>query len=240
MFLPDATWEDVKAQLGQTDLLVYPLGALETYGVALPLGTESYVVEHIARAVGEHVGALVMPTLPLAWSMGNLGFPGAAAISPAAIRDCLVDSCTCLADVGVRRVFYVNGHGPNMFAIEEAIRALAKRGVKGAQIDFWRFAARQARDVLRDPEGGAGHGSELAASLLLAIRPELVRTERFQVGTAYDTLQSRFPDVQMHLLTSERGALGHFGDPSPASAAKGQEIIRRIVGRIAEFLAAWG
>ncbi|MBI4507620.1 MAG: creatininase family protein, partial [Chloroflexi bacterium] len=53
MFLPDATWEDVKAQLGQTDLLVYPLGALETYGVALPLGTESYVVEHIARAVGE-------------------------------------------------------------------------------------------------------------------------------------------------------------------------------------------
>lgn len=239
MYLADVTWQDVKAQLESTDLLIYPLGALETYGTALPLGSETYAVDHVARALGERVGALVMPALPLAWSAGNLGFPGAVAISPAVIRDCLIESCACLVDVGVRRVLFVNGHGPNMYAVEEAIRALAKDGVKGAQIDFWRFVARLSRDLLKDPDGGAGHASEMAASLLLAIRPGLVRVDRYQAGSSYDSLQARFPDVQMHLLTSERGPVGHFGDPSPATAAKGDEIIRRTLARLEEFLRAW-
>src|SRR6266511_1728752 len=61
-------------------LLVFPVGAIEQHGPHLPVWTDTWVVEHIARAAAvaaaDEIPVLVAPTLPFGSSHHHLPFGG--------------------------------------------------------------------------------------------------------------------------------------------------------------------
>ncbi|MBI3965621.1 MAG: creatininase family protein [Chloroflexi bacterium] len=238
MRIQDMPWPEVKAALERTDLMIVPLAAVETYGPHLPTGLEIYVTEEIARRLGEAANGLVAPTLPVTYSIGNTGFPGTFYVSLATLAETLREMCLEMIEYGIRRIFFLNGHGPNIPAIEEVSREFGRDGVKCAQIDLWRAMIRLA-DGLFEGRDATGHGSELAASTLLAVRPDLVRTDKYVDGMPVQGLAQRYPDVMLHPYASDRNEYGHLGDPSRASKEKGEEIIRRTAERYTAFLNEW-
>src|SRR5438874_13526654 len=67
-------------ELAPSTLLVLPLGATEQHGPHLPVGTDYFTVEHLAREgaqlAAKHLAVLVAPTLPFGCSEHHLPFGG--------------------------------------------------------------------------------------------------------------------------------------------------------------------
>lgn len=241
MNVKDMTWMEVRDALERTDLLIYPLGATETYGPHLPTGLEIIVADWVADRLGQRSGALVMPTLPVSCSQVNDAFPGNLYISPSTVRDYLLESCRCLTRFGIKQVFFLNVHGPNLYPIEEVVLALRQDGVRASQTDFWRFIARRVRDLLSDDEDNTKHASEMATAMMLAIDESRVRRDRFSVTRANLGLAKDYvvPDVNFHTPWHEVSPTGHLGDPSRATKEQGQAILDRTVDTLATLLEEW-
>lgn len=240
MNLAEVSWVQAKETLAKSDLVIIPLGATETYGPHLPTGSETMIGDYVGKILGDRVGALVLPTIPVTCS-GNLdAFPGNLYISPSTLRAYLTDLSERAVAWGAKRIFFLNIHGPNMGAIEEVSRVLMTRGIRCAQIDFWRFMLRQAGDQLKGGELASGHSSEMAASTMLAIRPELVQQANYGLSTPKRTLAADYPDVLMYFPWNEITTTGHTGDPSPASAEAGKVLLQRSVDRLVQFIEDWG
>jgi creatinine amidohydrolase len=77
------------------------------------------------------------------------------------------------------------------------------------------------------PAEGGVHAGEWETSMMLALRPELVRMERAEEGYVGDlaTGVQRFFNEGVHVLAEN----GIFGDPRRASAEAGRRYIQNIV-----------
>ena len=235
------TWMEVRDALERTSLLIYPLGATETYGPHLPTGLEIYVADWVATRLGERTNALVMPTLPISHSRVNDAFPGNLFVQPATVRDYVLESTRCLTRYGLKNVFFLNVHGPNLMPLEEVIYTLQAEAIRAAQSDFWRFIARRCRDLLSDDEHATGHASEMATAMMLAIDPSLVRQDRFSVSRPNAGLAADYivPDVNFHTPWHEISPSGHLGDPSRATADQGHAILDRTLDAYVRLIEAW-
>lgn len=81
MYMMEKPWVDFDSIRQETDLVIIPTGAVEVYGQHLPAGTDTIVITHIARQVGEQLGAPVLPTLPVGFSRSLGDFPGTLNVS---------------------------------------------------------------------------------------------------------------------------------------------------------------
>ncbi len=87
-------------------------------------------------------------------------------------------------------------------------------------------------------------------SVMLALRPELVDMQKARadsLGSGIEEFKQEAPrkvkfkdyHVEIYRMSSELNATGIMGDPTHATPEKGEEIIRRCVGYIADFLVAF-
>jgi creatinine amidohydrolase len=237
--LSESTWVQARDLLAHSDLLIVPLGATEVYGPHLPTGSETIIGDYVGKLLGERVNALVAPTLPVTCS-GNLDyFPGNLYISPDTLKSMLRDICARATRWGIKRVFFLNVHGPNMAVVEEISRELLAQGVRCAQIDFWRFMLRLSEGQLRGKDLPAGHSSEMAASTILAIRPELVQPQHYATSLPDPGLSEKYPDVMTYARWNEVTPTGYTCDPSQASKEAGEVMLVRVIDRLEQFLADW-
>ena len=68
------------------------------------------------------------------------------------------------------------------------------------------------------------------------LRPDLVKTERLKdVGL----VANEYSDIPQFIPFVENYPEAHVGDPTPASAEKGEQIVNKTVDRVVEFLRQW-
>ncbi len=238
MLLAESTWENAKEMFATTELAIVPIGAIECHGPHNPLGIECYLVEELARRLTTRVNAIVTPVIPVSYSRAWNEFPGTLWVMPATLKAYLKDICNCLVDYGTRFIFFLNGHGPNVPTVEEISQDLASRDVRCSQIDLWRFIGHLAGD-LGESDLPMGHSGELATSVLLAVRDDLVRKEKTRAESPRKTLSSAFPSIIQYYPSSTSTPSAFVGDPSKANREKGQEILSRCVVRLEQFLTQW-
>ncbi len=240
MNIKDVAWVDVKEKLASRDLLIVPLGATETYGHHMAMGTETYVADHVATELGNRLDCLVAPTIPVTCSGPLDPFPGNLYISPAVLKAYLKEICDRMVAWGVKRIFFLNVHGPNQAPLDELSREYMKQGIRCAQVDFWRMMIKLTPDLLK---GGAphasGHASELGVGVALAFRPELVFKDRFNTWIPKTPLADKFPDMVMYAPFNEITPTGHTGDPSLGTAEAGRQALGRTITRLEQFLREW-
>lgn len=219
MNLGSATFPEL---LGRGDLhLLIPLGATEQHGPHLPLETDTL----IARGIGEAVAATrsdvaLAPALPYGSSGEHADFPGTLSLGQGALEAVVVE-LTRSADA-FRDVTLLAWHGGNA---EPLSRALATLRGEGRAVDVWG----------PDVEDGDAHAGWVETSLMLALGPHLVRSER-PVGVT-EPLAGLLPQLQQHGVkaVSENGVLG---DARAASAQRGHELLDRLAAQIGELLDA--
>lgn len=247
MQLGERSWEEAK---GLTDrVAVLPLGSFEQHGHHLPLLTDTMICTEIARRAEEELGdeALFLPTLWVGASDHHRAFPGTVSIRDETYVRVLADALESLVGGGFRRVFLLNAHGGNFTPGRQAIHDVQLR--HRDEPDLWlafgswmTIAAGRVAALEGVEQEHVSHACEQETSMVLRLRPELVRMEAarganipFESAFYYPDFSgpSRVDVPRAFEGLSETGALGH---PETATAEKGEALFEAAAEEVAEFV----
>lgn len=237
MFFADLNQEQAAA-LSELDVTaILPLGAVEVHGNHLPLGTDAYLAEALARKVEERLGSkacTVLPVLPYGqvWSLGKA--PGSISISNHVLKELIEDIGKGLWQAGILKLAVINTHLGNEAAVKAAARSLYGQ----CPIKVYSFTYPGAEEISRKvctappPRKGYFHACEIETSYMLYACPDKVDM---------DKAVCRYPDFPVDAGCTPTPWTDFMdtavlGDATQATAQKGQEILEGVVERICSIL----
>ncbi|MDO9395277.1 MAG: creatininase family protein [Herbiconiux sp.] len=240
----ESSWTDVAAHFARAasatgaaaaaGLALLPFGALEQHGPQLPLGTDTATASEVARRLAERLGAVLLPPVHYGDTWNNAGYPGTVSLSAATVTAIAVDIGRSLVASGARGLVIVNGDWGNRMPLYAAVRILLEEGVPAIALDYPGMDAAIGEVRESEPAApGLNHAEEIETSIMLAIDPATVHPDRYVA--AYPAFPSDFGTRPMQLHPfSESGV---FGDPTTATAEKGERILAATVDASLEVLA---
>ena len=242
IFLSELTREEARA-IAPDALALFPVGATEQHGPHLPTGTDTFGVEHLAHAAARAVAArlpiVVTPTLPFGSSQHHLPFGGTMSLGTETYYRAVSDLAESLITCGFRWIMILNGHGANNKLIHLVARDLAlKHPAHLAAASYWVLAwdALVEREAHR-PGRLPGHAGAFETSLMLALRPELVREPRphREEEVTVDP-RSFYPPLRVELHGSWQQIDGYSDSPDRGSAERGRAYLDAIVASVGRAL----
>ncbi len=253
MQLGERTWAEVEAL--RERVVVLPLGSMEQHGHHLPLLTDTLIGTEIARRAEAELGdaALFLPTLWVGASDHHRTFAGTVSVGNEVYVRVLVDVLESLVGGGFRRIFLLNAHGGNitpgrMALYEVQLRHRDKPDLWLALSSWWTVAAEQVAALAEVEQTVVGHAYELETSMVLRVRPELVRPEAARGANIPFDSAFYCPDftrpsrVDVPRGFEQLSVTGAFGHPEIATTEKGEVLLatatREVVAFVREF-AAW-
>ncbi len=233
MDLRAGTWTEVRES--EPELAVVPVGSTEQHGPHAPLGTDVITAEAVADAACDRLERPVVrtPAIPIGVAEEHREFPGTMWVSPETFRAYVRESVASLAHHGIDRVVLVNGHGGNVGALREVGARLTRDGT-AYTVPFTWF------DAIGDEAAEMGHGGPVETALLQWVAPEQVREERLEdaAAEAAATWGEWVSHTNLAYDSHEFSANGVVGDPSTASADRGEELLAAATDALIELLEA--
>lgn len=210
---------------------VLPWGATEAHGHHLPQGTDVFEATEIAMratALANDRGArcVVLPTIPFGNDEQQLDQVATISITTGTALAILRDIVRSLARQNIDRLVIVNAHGGNEF--KPLVRDLQSEfGTLIVVVNFW-----QVSKYEHDPRCAVqgDHADEMETSLMLHLRPQLVRMDQVSKG-------ARLPFVieglgQSGVWTPRLWSKSHpdtgSGDATYATADKGKAYFEKV------------
>ncbi len=231
MLVEEITMKDFSVGLERTNTLVLPYGTTEAHGTHLPLDTDTIIIEEVAKRASEEVPLFVAPSLHYGVCTSTGLHPGTIGITPRTLRSLTKDIVKDAFKKGIKSFVLVSGHGGSIHvaAIKEAAEGLINEidGIRIAAFSIYEILPREAFE-LAETENDS-HAGELETSLILYLRPELVKGR--------DSAQ--YPKLPKPVLVRDKlrywpGAV--WGDPQKASAEKGKKLFDLMVKGFLELL----
>lgn len=230
-------------------VLIVPVGSTEQHGHHLPTGTDTILAESITHGAVERTSELGLPVLitPSVWagnSPHHCSFGGTVSLPPEKLTQQLDSIAESVLDNGFDALVFVNGHGGNEGIISTAVSSIGADHADAQILGLTYFKLiKEFADEIRDSEiGGVSHGGEFETSMMLHLRPELVRTELIE-GTMRDepyrqARQDLFDDgpLSVYRPFTEYSESGAIGDPVSATEQKGKKLYKRFCEELATLL----
>lgn len=235
--LQDMTWLEAEAAFKAKAVAILPVGSTEAHGPHLPLQTDLLIAIETARRgavtlARRGIRTVILPPLAYGVSTASSPFAGTITLSPTTLQGLIQDICISLANHGCTYVCISSAHlePAHLEAIRAGARATAE--AVGCKVSIpdpreERWAARLSEEFRR----GARHAGCYETSLILASRPNLVRSEELKhLKPVWIDLAERF--ARGASTFKEAGSeLAYFGDPRAASREEG-EILYDVLGEM--------
>ncbi|HEY2702781.1 MAG TPA: mycofactocin biosynthesis peptidyl-dipeptidase MftE [Candidatus Dormibacteraeota bacterium] len=222
--LAPLTWQQAGTRASGAPLLAVPLGSTEQHGPHLPLDTDTRIATALAAGLARRRDdVLVAPALPYGASGEHAGFPGTLSLGTAALEAVLVELVRSASDL-CRGTVLVCGHGGNREAVDGAVLRLRAEG-------------RRVLGWMASVPGGDAHAGRTETSLMLALRPALVRRSRALPGDPRP-LAELMPRLRA-VGVAGVSANGVLGDPSGAGAAEGERLLAALLDDLVRSVARW-
>jgi len=232
MELARLNWPDAREAIRRVGLALLPVGSIEQHGPHLPLGTDWHIASHIAREVAETGDRLLLPGIQVGVSEEHGQFWGTLTVSPDTLRDQAIALARSLASHGLKRIVFVNGHGSNGAPLEAAARSLREDDVFGFVFNWWQSIGSVLGELFPDP---TAHAGSIETSMMLVIRPELVRTERFDDADAVGQWGAYVEGVLVGSDAADFTEGGNVGDPRLADKGKGRRVLSAACESLSRF-----
>ena len=249
MHLGERTWTEAKDLADR--VVVLPLASLEQHGHHLPLLTDTLIGSEIARRAEAELGetALFLPTLWTGASDHHRAFPGTVSLSNDVFVRVLVDLLESLiVSGGFRRIFLLNAHGGNITPGRMAIYDVQVRHRRDtpdlwlAFSSWWTIAAAQVAAIQNIDQEQVTHACEQETSMVLRLRPELVKPEaargaNIPFGSAFYVPDfSRPSRVDVPRTFDQLSQTGAFGHPEIATLEKGEALFAAAAAEVVAFV----
>lgn len=219
---------------------VLPVGSTEAHGPHLPLNTDSLISEAVAELATAELAAAgfvaaALPTIHYAVTEWAAAFSGSISIAAEIAVGVVLGACKAARAIGFERVVVFTAHlEPDHIA---SLREVARRyeadvGEPLLFVDTTRRAL--AARLTSEFQSGSCHAGRYETSLVLALRPDLVRMD----------LAASLPELVVplaeHIRAGKRDFLecgmprAYCGDPARASADEGRVTLSTLAALIVE------
>lgn len=236
--------DQLRERAGQDAMVIVPIGSLEQHGPHLPVEVDSMLGETVALRTAKKIAARGQPVLvlPMLWtglSEHHMSFGGTVSLGLPAFTALVEDIVRSVHRHGFRRIVLLNAHGGN----ENGLRCITdeltpKLGIPIVQFTYW-YAAAEAIGPILETQPGLSHACEAETSMMMAIRPELVATDRIPLAKTNRTADvSDLVGGGVYLWRSigSRSASGVIGNPAAATPDKGRRLFDAVTETLAEKL----
>jgi len=223
--IADLPWTAVAAHLAGDRRLIVPVGNCDQQGPHLPVGAATTVAERLADDLSREFGVLRAPTVHYGtYPKAERNFAGCAGVAGKTLHRVLNELVADWACQGVREFVFITAstHDPH-------VEAVATVRVEGARV---RVVSALSVDLAQFLEGEKGpeHAGEALTSLLLHLRPAVVRMDRARDFVLDPTVADTCMQARERRLPGE--SPGSVGQPTLASAEKGREMYEHILQKI--------
>ena len=227
------------------EVAVLPMGATEPHNLHLPYGTDTFQAEAIGSRACEAAWAqkakvVMLPPVPYGTETNQSECRLSMNVNPSTLGFVINDLVDSLAGHGVLKLVILNSHGGNDF--KPLLRELSgKTPVQMFLCDWFRGISADVQQEIFEEAGD--HAGEMETALGLAYFNDfvlknadgtIVADDGAVNATRFDAINNGWVSITRpwHLLTSNTGS----GNPHPATAQKGEQLMQVIVDRLAGFL----
>ncbi len=164
------------------EIVILPLGSLESHGPHMPFGTDAITAYEIALEVSRRMPkTAVLPPVNYGMSEHYKEFPFTVSLQPETETALIQDILESVFREGIRKVFIMNGHDGNIPSLK-----IASRQAKVAHPElkiiglgaWWSTLIPLLPENFFEVWNGLGHGGEGELSMGLALFPDLCHPDR--------------------------------------------------------------
>jgi creatinine amidohydrolase/Fe(II)-dependent formamide hydrolase-like protein len=239
--LGELTWPDAEKRLAEVDIALLPVGAIEQHGPHLPLDTDAFDADYLARRVAEacsHPKPLVLPLIPYGVSYHHEDYPGTISVGNVALSKMVYDIGMSCARIGITKLVIVNGHGGNTPTLQFAAQMINRDAHIFTTVDTGETSDVDMAEICETPNDV--HAGEIETSTSLAVRPDLVRLDRVErfvpeFSSRYLNFSAR-RSIEWYARTVKISPTGVLGDPTVATPEKGRQMWEIMVANLVELV----
>jgi len=183
-------------------IAVLPLGATEQHGPHLPLSVDANLahsmIEACSRLLPPDLPALFLPVQRIGYSPEHGAYPGTLSLKADTVIRLWTDIAESVAASGVKKLVLFNTHGGNVGLLDVVARELrARLGMLVYSVNWFDLP-------LQTPEGEDAmarftpeelrfgvHGGQVETSIMLALKPRLVRMSKARQFTSSSEARAR-------------------------------------------------
>jgi creatinine amidohydrolase/Fe(II)-dependent formamide hydrolase-like protein len=233
----ELTWPEAESRLKEMDVAILPVGSVEQHGPHLPLDTDSFDADYLAKRIAEACSdpkPLVLPLVPYGVSYEHGEFKGTIGIGNDTLARLVYEIGMGCARNGINKLVIINGHGGNIPALNYAAQMITRDTRifvcvdtgETSDIDIYKIA-----DTMNDI-----HAGEIETSTSLAVRPHLVKMDKAEkliprFSSRYLNFTSR-RKVSWYVHTKKISNSGVIGDPTKASVEKGERMWQIMIAHL--------
>jgi creatinine amidohydrolase len=240
----DLSTEDFDGIDPEGTIALLPVAAVEAHGPHLPLGTDAIINAGIvARALGhlrDGPKLLVLPALSVGHSLEHTAFRGTLTASAETLLALWTDVGRSVVRAGIRKLIVLNSHGGQRALVDlAAVRLRAELDMLVVRANYFDFGMPAG---LFPPEELAHgiHGGEVETSLLLCLRPELVRIDRLddfrglpERAARDQTVLGVERPVGFGWMGQDLHPAGVCGNAARADPQRGEQLLDYLAARLA-------
>jgi creatinine amidohydrolase len=240
MKFAEMTFLELRQVPRDTTLILAPIAACEQHSRHLATFTDTILVTGVADGVEQRLPRqlLQLPTLWFGASGHHLRFGATLSAEVDTHVQMLCDLLTPLLEDGYQRLLLLNGHGGNIDTMQMALRRLQPpyRDRQLSAGSYWDLAQKELAPLAEGDRKTMGHACEFETSMMLALRPDLVRCDQIKDDPLAEdpTLRGLYLAEDMRQRT-DHGAVGF---PELATAEKGRAFLKAAVERTIEVVQA--
>ncbi len=241
LYLQEMTWPEVKKALPDVKMAIIPVGSHEQHG---PHGTfqfDTAGAREFALRLGKRLypEVVVGPAVPVGISGHHMNFPGSITLQAETLIQVLMDITKSLMKHGIRKFFFVNGHGgntPALTIVTNRIRQDLGGEAMWATLPYDLVSDVSAQYV-KSPV--AGHSCEGEVSCMMYLMPEAVRVSDLTPSKLNPTYEEGLKDhlpVKSGHFFDEITLNGALGDATKASPEIGKAMVETALDRLVPYL----
>jgi creatinine amidohydrolase/Fe(II)-dependent formamide hydrolase-like protein/7-cyano-7-deazaguanine synthase in queuosine biosynthesis len=235
------TWPEAERYLEKMDVAILPVGAIEQHGPHLPLDTDSFDADYLAKQVAAACSEpkpLVLPLIPYGVSYHHEGFKGTVSINNDTLSKIIYEIGISLARNGIKKIVIINGHGGNTPSLNFAAQMINRDAHIFVCVDSGDTSDVDIYKIVETPNDV--HAGEFETSTSLAIRPHLVKASLAE--KSIPEFSSRYLNftskrgISWYAYTERISNNGIMGDPSKATAEKGRRMWQIMISHLVTFV----
>lgn len=214
------------------EIAIIPVGSLEQHGPHLPVMTDWAIAAECGKRVAEKMGAFLVPALPISTCREQMGKKGSVWMEPVTFYQMMTDIILSLKLQGFKKVGILQCHG-GIFIMTPLVRDLNARHNPDLMVAVaysGQFSPQLYAEGILETQTEL-HAGEGETSKILAIDPETVHMDR-----AVDFVPTVTRPYLSYGSIFRASPTGVWGEPSYASAEKGEKLLERTAELMVEEL----